>query len=289
MIKSFGGGATLSMARDSSEMLSNRFFGFMLVVALLLHLAALGVWSLMPSPQIIDIPVRALSIKLGEGEPVPEEKPAASQANNDGVENTLSRMAHEQAAANEAREKSVVKSMEKAIAPTVPATTNKKNAKAAARATAPSKPIRGKEKKFDLRAEPNSVAAPVMEVTARQFVRDTNPVVKVGGSIPGEGNASNTQMLSRYEQLVSLWIQKFKLYPEAARADFLRGEALVRIRIDRRGNIRDYVLERSTGHEILDRAAVDMIRRANPVPAVPNDYPAGETFEFLIPVNFQLQ
>ena len=29
--------------------------------------------------------------------------------------------------------------------------------------------------------------------------------------------------------------------------------------------------------------------RANPVPAVPNDYPRGDLMEFLIPVSFHLQ
>ena len=64
---------------------------------------------------------------------------------------------------------------------------------------------------------------------------------------------------------------------------------MVRIRIDRHGNIHYYELEHSTGYEMLDKAAIDMIRRANPVPAVPSDYPQGELLEFLIPVNYQLQ
>jgi hypothetical protein len=30
-----------------------------------------------------------------------------------------------------------------------------------------------------------------------------------------------------------------------------------------------------------------MIRRANPVPAIPADYPAGNLIEFLIPITFE--
>jgi len=96
-------------------------------------------------------------------------------------------------------------------------------------------------------------------------------------------------MVSRYEQLISLWIQKFKLYPADAKTQGLQGDTVVRIRIDRQGNIRYYILEHSTGIPSLDRAAIDMIRRANPVPAVPNDYPSGDLIEFLIPVNFSLK
>ncbi len=93
-------------------------------------------------------------------------------------------------------------------------------------------------------------------------------------------------MVSHYEQLISLWIQKFKIYPAEARSQGMQGETVVRIRIDRQGNIRYYVLEHSTGYQVLDRAAIDMIRRANPVPAVPADYPKGDLMEFLIPVGF---
>ncbi len=121
---------------------------------------------------------------------------------------------------------------------------------------------------------------------AKQYVREVNTQrTKKSGTKDGVRDA---EIMSRYTQLISLWIQKFKVYPEDARAKGLQGATVVRIRIDRRGNINYYALERSTGIELLDHAAIDMIRRANPVPAVPNDYPAGDTFEFLIPVNFSL-
>ncbi len=126
--------------------------------------------------------------------------------------------------------------------------------------------------------------------SAKQYVREVsstsvrkNPAGSTSGS-----KARDAEMVSRYTQLISLWIQKFKQYPEEARANGIQGMTVVRIRIDRRGNIRYQALERSTGSKILDRAAVEMIRRANPVPAVPDDYPPGEISEFLIPVNFSL-
>lgn len=121
---------------------------------------------------------------------------------------------------------------------------------------------------------------------ARQYVREMNPSKeKKAGRRDGKRDA---EMVSRYTQMISLWIEKFKLYPPQAKAQGLKGTPVVRIRIDRRGNIRYQALERPTGIELLDRAAIDMIRRANPVPAVPSDYPPGDGFEFLIPVNFNL-
>lgn len=123
--------------------------------------------------------------------------------------------------------------------------------------------------------------------SARQYVREVSIPNAAGSPRSKASGARDAELLSRYTQLISLWIQKFKVYPEEARQRGIIGESVVRIRVDRRGNVRYYALERTTGSEVLDRAAIDMIRRANPVPAVPNDYPEGELQEFLIPVSFK--
>lgn len=62
---------------------------------------------------------------------------------------------------------------------------------------------------------------------------------------------------------------------------------MVRMCIDRGGNVRYYAIEQSSGLSIFDDAALDMIRRANPVPAVPVNYPASNLVEFLIPISFK--
>ena len=144
---------------------------------------------------------------------------------------------------------------------------------------------------FDVRQEANAAAAPVMPVVAHQFVRDTGAYAGSEQRCDTTGNSSahDAEMRSRYEQLISLWIQKFKIYPDDARLQGMEGETTIRIRIDRQGNIRYYILENSTGHAALDHATIDMIKRANPVPAVPSDYPAQDVMEFLIPVSFHLQ
>jgi len=129
-------------------------------------------------------------------------------------------------------------------------------------------------------------AAPPREEAVKQYVRETNMPRSKESRKTGKSGAKDAEIMSRYTQMISLWVKKFQVNPEGE--DGTKMSTVVRIRIDRRGNIRYYALERSTGSELFDRAAIDMIRRANPVPAVPDDYPAGETFEFLIGVNFSL-
>lgn len=119
----------------------------------------------------------------------------------------------------------------------------------------------------------------------RQYVREVEaPSKKNKGS--KEGKSKEAEVLARYTQLISNWNQKFYVYPKELRAQGIKGDAIIRISIDRRGNLRYYELEKSTGNELLDKAAINMVRRANPMPAVPDDI-TGEMRDFLIPVNFK--
>lgn len=252
------------------EYLDQRFFAATLLAAMGVHLLGLYAWYLIPSLRVVDIPVHALSIKLGDGEPLTQAEIEASQPGADNsrvVENAIS-----QAVTTDdgSAARSAISSMEKAL-----------NAESSAVDQAIDRALANPGN--DLLVQESRK----LSSAARQFVRTNN--VQARGSARGNSTAKEAELMSRYEQLISLWIEKFKQYPMEAREQGLQGETVVRIRIDRKGNIRYYILEHSTGHQLLDRAAIDMVRRANPVPAVPNDYPRGELIEFLIPVNFHLQ
>ncbi len=91
----------------------------------------------------------------------------------------------------------------------------------------------------------------------------------------------------RYEQLIVAWLEKHKRYPRRARRLRIEGEGLLRIRIGRDGHARHVALERSTGNRLLDRAALEMARRANPFPPFPEQDLRRER-EFLVPVAFLL-
>ncbi len=265
----------------ATEYLDDKYFTLTLAAAVAIHMIGVYAWHLMPTTEVIDIPVRALSIKLGDGEPLTaeEQKPLQPESDNKNtVESAINKVAHDAAPEQQERTKSVMTTMEKAI------TADKDSAsKAFEKAMSVPNPDAA-----------NAVAesARKLSTIAKQFVR-TNamqaPSAKGNGAILGNSSAKEAEMMSRYEQLISLWIEKFKKYPDEARSQGMQGETVVRIRIDRQGTIRYYILERSTGYQVLDKAAIDMVKRANPVPSVPNDYPPGDLIEFLIPVNFHLQ
>lgn len=249
-------------AYATREYLDGRYFLLTIIATLFLHLIALYVWHLVPQTQVVDIPVMALNIKLGDGDEMTQAEIKAAQPdadNKNDVESAISKM---------------VQSPE---------------AEAQAHIKPDSTVVKGQDKEL---ADPSMVqeAGHKLASAVKQFIRpNAVQASSKGGSTVGNSSAKEAEMMSRYEQLISLWIEKFKLYPPEARAQGMQGETVVRIRIDRQGNIVYYILERSTGLPLLDRAAIDMIKRANPVPAVPNDYPKADLIEFLIPVNFHLQ
>ncbi|MEK6745477.1 MAG: energy transducer TonB [Pseudomonadota bacterium] len=244
------------------EYLNSSHFALMCGLALVLHImTAFGI-SMIPHIKIIDIPVHAMNIRLGDSdvEQAKQNKdevvmPQPTSDNSEMLESAMTKL--------------IRKPPEKAAKPSPP-----------------------KPKPLPLEKPPVQTP-PVTERTdtPRQFVRATTPdkIVPGVGSVLGNSADSKAAIKMSYEQKISLWIQKFKLYPESARAQGMQGSTVVRIRIDRRGNIRYSGLEGNTGYAELDRAALDMVRRANPVPAVPEGYPEGEMFEFLIPVNFAIK
>lgn len=109
------------------------------------------------------------------------------------------------------------------------------------------------------------------------------------GSPLGNSTAKNAEHLLRYEQLLALWIHKFKHYPAEARMKNQEGTAILHLVIDRSGRILKSELSTKTGYTLLDEAVIDMVKQAKTVPAVPDDYPGENELEFQIPIRFTLQ
>lgn len=81
-------------------------------------------------------------------------------------------------------------------------------------------------------------------------------------------------------------IEQFKSYPRAARRARIEGTAQVWMQIDRDGVLRSQRLESSSGHRILDEAALTLVRRAAPFPRIPGIAP--ERIEVILPVSYRL-
>lgn len=76
-------------------------------------------------------------------------------------------------------------------------------------------------------------------------------------------------LLGRYRlQLISA-ARRYKRYPRAALDNQWEGAAEVAMVIGDNGTIREVTIIKSSGHEVLDRQAIDMFRKAKPLVPIP--------------------
>jgi periplasmic protein TonB len=86
-----------------------------------------------------------------------------------------------------------------------------------------------------------------------------------------------------YNALVFGHLQKFKRYPSAARGK--SGTVVVRFVLNRAGDVIDSIVTKSSGNDVLDREAIDILRRASPFPSFPAAKPGAQD-TYIAPVNF---
>lgn len=242
------------------EYLGQKQFSITLLITFIAHLLLIYGWHLLPNTKILDIPVRALNIRLGDGDIDLQEQQQADEATPQPISTNNAQLEAE---------------MSKLI-----------------RKPEPEKKLISKKitaKSAD--AFPPVESPKIGKAIPQQFVRENTAKApdKISGSVLGNSTADDAEVESNYKQTVSLWVKKFKqqtFYPKDA---MVKPIVTIRIRIDRRGNIRYSDIYQQSEYEELNQSALNMVRRANPVPAMPDNYPQGEMFEFLIPVIFELE
>ena len=89
----------------------------------------------------------------------------------------------------------------------------------------------------------------------------------------------------RWEGRVLAQLNKHRRYPRSAMFRRQQGVSYVRFVMDRDGKVLSSTLESSSGVADLDREALSLPRRAQPLPKPPADKP-GDTFELVAPVEF---
>lgn len=123
--------------------------------------------------------------------------------------------------------------------------------------------------------EPSAQADPVRETTAPKSL-----------PAPPASEASSDKEPS-WEAKLLAHLEQHRRYPAAARARRDQGVAHVRFRMNRGGRVLDAALIRSSGSAELDRAALATIRRAQPLPPIPESRP--DPLDLSVPVEFFLR
>ena len=82
-------------------------------------------------------------------------------------------------------------------------------------------------------------------------------------------------------------LNRFKLYPRAARQAHIEGVVMLRFVMDADGKVQSFEIAKSSGRPVLDAEALALIQRAQPLPALPADYPT-RTLDAVVPIEFSL-
>lgn len=104
------------------------------------------------------------------------------------------------------------------------------------------------------------------------------------GPTPDDINAARSQ----YGSLLAREFAKHKQYPGIARMRGWQGTTRVQLEIDADGNVTATSIHESSGHEALDKQALEMVKKASPLP-LPPEALRNRQFTILVPVTFRLE
>src|SRR4051812_10717251 len=89
--------------------------------------------------------------------------------------------------------------------------------------------------------------------------------------------------IDRYRQMISAKIREHQEYPPVAKKRRWEGTTVVQLQFTAEGKVGDISVSGKSGHDVLDEAAVKMVRSASPLPSPPEGLRT-----VLVPIKFRL-
>lgn len=131
---------------------------------------------------------------------------------------------------------------------------------------------------------------PKDEPPVDQEVADTPPsnAPPQKSAAPAPSIASNSKALPTWQSDLLRHLAKYKRYPEDARRRGLQGINRLRFVVDAEGKVVSYSLAGGSGSAALDRATLEMIRRAGNVPKPPAELLNNGSIEVVAPFVYSL-
>ncbi|WP_235654768.1 energy transducer TonB family protein [Sphingobium yanoikuyae] len=158
--------------------------------------------------------------------------------------------------------------------------------------------VEQKEQKVERKdlSDPPKVLTPLSSPTLMKLATPA-PAMKVADPIPETtapksmpappATRASSDADASWEALLLAHLEKYRRFPAAARARREEGIAFVTFRMNRAGRVLSAIIGRSSGSVFLDRAALETIRRAQPLPAIPKE--KADELELSVPVEFFMQ
>ena len=99
---------------------------------------------------------------------------------------------------------------------------------------------------------------------------------------------NSDESIDDYIVRLRAWLSRHKEYPQAARQTETEGTVRMYIVVDQSGRIVTRRITQSSGSELLDRAAQQMLTRAEPLPRMPSSMRRNR-LELVVPIVFSLR
>ena len=106
---------------------------------------------------------------------------------------------------------------------------------------------------------------------------------------PQAGNPAASQAKASWQSRLLAHLNRYKRYPEDARRRGQQGVVKLRFVVDGQGQVRSFALAERSGSPALDRATLQMIRRAQPLPAPPAELLQNGQLEVVAPFVYSLE
>jgi periplasmic protein TonB len=132
--------------------------------------------------------------------------------------------------------------------------------------------------------DPNQSSAPLTTAPPRIA---TTPSTAALARSPGSATSPANMQITWTKALVA-HLNRFKRYPDAARARGVQGEVSVTFTIDRTGQVVASHVVHSSGSTTLDEEALAVLHRASPLPSPPAQL-AGAMLNLTIPIQFKIR
>ena len=91
-----------------------------------------------------------------------------------------------------------------------------------------------------------------------------------------------------YFALVSAHLNRKKRYPVEAKKARLQGVVTIRFTVDRDGNVSNVSIRRSSGHDLLDSATLELLQRVAPLPHMPASM-RRDSVTLSLPIDYSLK
>jgi TonB family protein len=131
-----------------------------------------------------------------------------------------------------------------------------------------------------------AIAAPVVARPPAPVAR-VQPPPAVAPPPKAADESRDRTLIEQYRQIISAKIKQYEEYPPVAKRRHWEGTTVVQLRLTPEGKVTDISVVEKSGYEILDEAAVKMVRKASPLP-LPPERLRGRDQTVLVPIKFRL-